>query len=51
MIGSVSYGSGKRAFDPQATVAGKTGTCIDHGTWVGLFTSYAPLMIRKSQLQ
>jgi len=43
MIGSVSYGSGKRAFDPQAIVAGKTGTCIDHGTWVGLFTSYAPL--------
>jgi penicillin-binding protein 2 len=43
MIGSVSYGSGRRAFDPQATVAGKTGTCIDHGTWVGLFTSYAPL--------
>ena len=33
MIGSVRYGSGKRAFDPQATVAGKTGTCIDHGTW------------------
>jgi penicillin-binding protein 2 len=43
MIGSVSYGSGRRAFDPQATIAGKTGTCIDHGTWVGLFTSYAPL--------
>jgi cell division protein FtsI/penicillin-binding protein 2 len=43
MIGSVSYGSGRRAFDPQATVAGKTGTCIEHGTWVGLFTSYAPL--------
>src|SRR5205814_2485642 len=43
MIGSVSYGSGKRAFDPQAIVAGKTGTCIEHGTWVGLFTSYAPL--------
>ena len=43
MMGSVSYGSGKRAFDPQATVVGKTGTCIEHGTWIGLFTSYAPL--------
>lgn len=42
MIGSVRYGSGKRAFDPQATVAGKTGTCIENGTWIGLFTSYAP---------
>ena len=43
MIGSVKYGSGRLAFDPQATVAGKTGTCIENGTWVGLFTSYAPL--------
>lgn len=43
MIGSVSYGSGKRAFDPQEIIAGKTGTCTEHGAWVGLFTSYAPL--------
>lgn len=43
MIGSVSYGSGRRAFDPQETIAGKTGTCTEHGAWVGLFTSYAPL--------
>jgi hypothetical protein len=43
MIGSVSYGSGRRAFDSQETVLGKTGTCIEQGTWVGLFTSYAPL--------
>jgi len=43
MVGSVSYGSGKRAYDPAETVAGKTGTCIEQGTWVGLFTSYAPL--------
>jgi len=42
MIGSVSYGSGRRAFDPQATVAGKTGTCVEQGSWIGLFTSYAP---------
>jgi penicillin-binding protein 2 len=43
MIGSVSYGSGRRAFDSQETVLGKTGTCIEQGTWVGLFTSYARL--------
>ena len=43
MMGSVSYGSGRRAFDSQETVLGKTGTCIEQGTWVGLFTSYAPL--------
>jgi hypothetical protein len=43
MIGSVSYGSGRRAFNPQEIIAGKTGTCIEHGVWVGLFTSYAPL--------
>jgi penicillin-binding protein 2 len=43
MVGSVSYGSGHKAFDPVETVAGKTGTCLEHGTWVGLFASYAPL--------
>jgi penicillin-binding protein 2 len=42
MVGAVNYGSGRRAHDPQETVAGKTGTCIEHGTWVGLFASYAP---------
>ena len=43
MVGSVNYGSGRRAYDPSETVAGKTGTCVEQGTWVGLFTSYAPL--------
>ena len=43
MVGSVNYGSGRRAYNPQETVAGKTGTCIGQGGWVGLFTSYAPL--------
>lgn len=43
MVGAVNYGSGRRARAPEATVAGKTGTCIENGTWVGLFTSYAPL--------
>jgi membrane peptidoglycan carboxypeptidase len=43
MVGAVNYGSGKKAYDPLQTVAGKTGTCIGSGGWVGLFTSYAPL--------
>lgn len=43
MVGAVNYGSGRRAHDPRQTVAGKTGTCIGRGGWVGLFTSYAPL--------
>lgn len=43
MVGAVNYGSGRRAYDPAQTVAGKTGTCIGENGWVGLFTSYAPL--------
>ncbi|HEX8888213.1 MAG TPA: penicillin-binding transpeptidase domain-containing protein [Pyrinomonadaceae bacterium] len=44
MIGSVNYGSGKKAYDPMQTIAGKTGTCIDKDRqWIGLFTSYAPV--------
>lgn len=43
MVGAVNYGSGRKAYDPAKTVAGKTGTCIEQGGWVGLFTSYAPL--------
>ena len=38
-----SNGSGRKAYDPSEIIAGKTGTCIDNGQWVGLFTSYAPL--------
>ena len=43
MVGAVNYGSGRKAYDPSQTVAGKTGTCIGDNGWVGLFTSYAPL--------
>ncbi|MGI8837699.1 MAG: penicillin-binding transpeptidase domain-containing protein [Pyrinomonadaceae bacterium] len=44
MVGAVNYGSGRKAYDPTQTVAGKTGTCNGgEGSWVGLFTSYAPL--------
>jgi len=44
MVGAVNYGSGRKAHHSGATVAGKTGTCIEQGTWVGLFASYAPLV-------
>jgi penicillin-binding protein 2 len=43
MIGAVNYGSGHKAYRPDETVAGKTGTCIGQGSWLGLFTSYAPV--------
>jgi penicillin-binding protein 2 len=43
MIGAATYGSGKLAYDPVMQVAGKTGTCIGQGSWLGLFTSYAPV--------
>src|SRR4029077_13729649 len=44
MIGSVNYGSGRRAYDPLQTVAGKTGTCNGGGgSWGGLVTSYSQM--------
>ena len=46
MIGAVNYGSGRTAYDPTQTIAGKTGTCISQDasrTWLGLFTSFAPV--------
>src|SRR5580765_2296973 len=47
MIGAVNYGSGRKAYRPEQTVAGKTGTCIGQGSWLGLFTSYAPVVNPK----
>jgi membrane peptidoglycan carboxypeptidase len=43
MVGAVNYGTARKSYDPTQRVAGKTGTCIGQGGWVGLFTSYAPL--------
>jgi hypothetical protein len=43
MVGAVNYGTARKSYDPVQTVAGKTGTCIGSGGWVGSFTSYAPL--------
>lgn len=47
MIGAVNYGTAKGAYDPTQTVAGKTGTCIGQGSWLGLFVSYAPVIEPK----
>lgn len=41
--GAVKYGTAKRAFDADNRIAGKTGSCIGQGSWLGLFTSYAPV--------
>ncbi len=43
MIGAVKYGTAKRINDPHLKIAGKTGSCIANGTWVGLFASVAPI--------
>jgi cell division protein FtsI/penicillin-binding protein 2 len=39
MMGSASYGTGKTSATPGAIVAGKTGTCSDDISRIGLFTS------------
>lgn len=43
MIGAVNYGTGKGAYAPVLPAAGKTGTCIGQGSWLGLFGSFAPV--------
>jgi penicillin-binding protein 2 len=43
MIGAVNYGTGKGAYDSMLPAAGKTGTCIGQGSWLGLFGSFAPV--------
>lgn len=44
MIGAVNYGTAQRAADPALNIAGKTGSCIGQGSWVGLFASVAPVV-------
>jgi penicillin-binding protein 2 len=41
MIGAVDYGTAKRAHSSLDSIAGKTGTCIGLGSWLGLFASFA----------
>ncbi|MEK7724007.1 MAG: penicillin-binding transpeptidase domain-containing protein [Acidobacteriota bacterium] len=44
MIGAVNYGTAQRAADFSLNIAGKTGSCIGQGTWLGLFASVAPVV-------
>lgn len=43
MIGAAEYGTARRGVDAAMGVAGKTGSCIGKGSWVGLFASVAPV--------
>jgi hypothetical protein len=43
MIGAAAYGTARRGVGPSLAVAGKTGSCIGQGSWVGLFASVAPI--------
>ncbi len=43
MIGAAEYGTARRGVDSSWGVAGKTGSCISKGSWVGLFASVAPV--------
>lgn len=43
MVGAAEYGTAHRGVDYRMGVAGKTGSCIFKGTWIGLFTSIAPV--------
>jgi hypothetical protein len=43
MIGTAEYGTARRGVDHSLGIAGKTGSCIYKGTWIGLFTSVAPI--------
>lgn len=43
MVGAAEYGTASRGVDARMGVAGKTGSCIYRGSWIGLFTSVAPV--------
>lgn len=43
MMGAADYGTASRSMDKSLGVAGKTGSCIGRGSWVGLFASVAPV--------
>lgn len=43
MLGAAQYGTARRGIDPSFEVAGKTGSCIGGGSWLGLFASVAPI--------
>ncbi len=41
LAGSVLYGTGRSAYDPDLPIYGKTGTCSENGARLGWFVSYA----------
>ncbi|MGO8788406.1 MAG: penicillin-binding transpeptidase domain-containing protein [Terriglobia bacterium] len=41
LAGSVLYGTGRSAYDPDLSIFGKTGTCSENGARLGWFVSYA----------
>ena len=43
MIGAAEYGTARKGVNAAMGVAGKTGSCITKGTWIGLFASVAPV--------
>ncbi|HXF42637.1 MAG TPA: penicillin-binding transpeptidase domain-containing protein [Pyrinomonadaceae bacterium] len=43
MIGTSEYGTAHRGTDSSLGIAGKTGSCIFAGSWIGLFASVAPV--------
>src|SRR6185295_18761621 len=43
MMGAAEYGTAHRGVDASLGIAGKTGSCIGRGSWVGLFASVAPV--------
>ena len=40
LAGSVLYGTGRSAYDPDLPIYGKTGTCSENGARLGWFVSY-----------
>ena len=47
MVGAASYGTARRGVNASLGIAGKTGSCIGQGSWVGLFASVAPIQNPK----
>jgi cell division protein FtsI/penicillin-binding protein 2 len=41
LAGSVLYGTGRSAYNPELSIYGKTGTCSENGARLGWFASYA----------
>ncbi|MGI8468285.1 MAG: penicillin-binding transpeptidase domain-containing protein [Pyrinomonadaceae bacterium] len=44
MVGAVNYGTARRSGANAFAAAGKTGSCIGQGSWLGLFASVAPVV-------